>query len=174
MQEAARILSVYKDEVATPEEVVWTMNESQLVMNYGSVELISRLIEGSFPDYRQIIPSETVTTAVVGRTELAKAIRAAALFARQGIFDVHLEILADGRLKIASSDSGTGTHSDAIQASVDGGENAVTVNFKYMTDGLSALRGNEVVIKLIDAMNPVLLQEKDGEDYRYIVMPIRQ
>jgi len=82
--------------------------------------------------------------------------------------------LADGRLKIASSDSGTGTHSDAIQASVDGGENAVTVNFKYMTDGLSALRGNEVVIKLIDAMNPVLLQEKDGEDYRYIVMPIRQ
>lgn len=174
MQEAARILSVYKDDVATPEEVVWTMNENQLVMNYGSVELISRLIEGSFPDYRQIIPSKTVTTVVVARAELAKAIRAAALFARQGIFDVHLEVSADGELKISSSDSGTGTHSDAINASVDGGENAVTVNFKYMTDGLSALHGNEVVIKLIDAMNPVLLQEKDDESYRYIVMPIRQ
>lgn len=173
MQEIARILSAYKDEVATPETVEWAMTDSQLVCSYGNVELISRLIEGSFPPYRQIIPASFKTTCTVARAEFAKAIRAASLFSRQGLFDVHLELSSDG-LTVSSSDSGTGTHSATLKAQVEGDSNKVTVNYKYVNDGLAAVGSDEVLVRVIDGMNPVSISPKGDDLFRYIVMPIRQ
>lgn len=172
--EVARILSAYKDEMATPETAEWAITENQFVLTYGNVELISRLIEGSFPDYRQIIPTQFRSTIRVSRSELIKAIRAASLFARQGLFDVHLELFADGRLTVSSADTGTGAHTTTIQVAKEQEPNKVTVNFKYVTDGLSAVSVDEVKIQLIDGMNPVVLAPATGEGFQYVVMPIRQ
>lgn len=173
MQEIARILSAYKDDVGMPEAVEWSLTDSQMVVSYGNVELISRLIEGSFPDYRQIIPTAFKTTVTVTRTELAKAIRAASLFAKQGLYDVHFEC-SDGALKVSSSDSGTGAHSTTLKTETEGGGNKVTMNFRYVSDGLAALGVDKARLRLIDGMNPVELTPAEGEGYRYIVMPIRQ
>ncbi len=174
VQELGRILTAYKDEMSTPEDVEWTMTDSQLVATYGSVELISRLIEGSFPDYRQIIPTQFRTTCTIGRGEFTKAIKAASLFARQGMFDVHLEILPGEGLKISASDTGTGSHATTLKSEVDGEANKVTVNYRYMADGLAAVATDQVVIRMIDAMNPVVLTAKDDTAFQYVVMPIRQ
>lgn len=173
MQEVARILSAYKDDVGMPEAVEWALTDSQMVMTYGNVELISRLIEGSFPDYRQIIPQAFKSTAMITRTELAKAIRAASLFSKQGLFDVHFE-LSDGALKVSSSDTGTGTHSTTLKVETEGDGNKVTMNFRYVSDGLAAMGTEKVKMRLIDGMNPVELCPAEGDEYRYIVMPIRQ
>lgn len=70
--EIGRILSSYKDELGVPEDVEWVMTENQLVVSYGNTELVSRLIEGSFPDYQQIIPEHFKTTAILGRQELQR------------------------------------------------------------------------------------------------------
>lgn len=174
MNEIARVLSAYKDEMATPEEAEWSLADNQLVLKYGNVELISRLIEGSFPDYRQIIPTQFRTVATVKRTELAKAIRAASLFARQGLFDVHFEIKADGALTVSSSDLGTGSHSTNLEVEPNLEPNRVTINFKYIVDGLNAMSGEEILFQMIDAMNPVVIRPKDINEFQYIVMPIRQ
>ena len=91
MQEIGRILSGYKDEVGMPQFIEWSMTDSQLAVSFGNVELVSRLIEGSFPDYKQIIPKQFRTNCRVKRTELMKAIRAASLFSRQ-YFDVLFEM----------------------------------------------------------------------------------
>lgn len=173
MQEVGRILSAYSDDMGLPEAVEWAMTDSQMVVTYGNVELISRLIEASFPDYRQIIPNQFKTTGTIARTELSKAIRAASLFSRQGLFDVHFEF-SEASLKVSSSDTGTGAHSTSLKAVVDGEANKVTMNYRYISDGLAAIGKDKVAIRLIDGMNAVVVTPADAEGYRYIVMPIRQ
>lgn len=172
--EVGRILAAYKDDVGVPEVVEWSITESQLVLSYGNVELVSRLIEGSFPDYRPLIPQQFTSSFTVVRSELAKAIRAASLFARQGIYDIHFEIEATGNLRVSSSDSGTGAHTTLLKGQLEGGANKVTLNFRYVADGLTAMGTDQVVIKMIDAFSPVVLVPAKVDGFQYIVMPIRQ
>ena len=174
MNEVGRLLGAYKDEVGVPERVEWLMADSQFVVSYGNVELVSRLIDGSFPDYRQIIPTQFRTTATVSRQEVAKAIRAASLFSRQGLYDVHMEITS-GALVLTAADSGTGTHTAELAADVTGDPNKVLLNYKYVMDGLNTMGTDRVVFHVIDAMNPVVIKPADGHGaFQYSVMPIRQ
>lgn len=172
--EIGRILSAYKDDVGVPEVVEWAITESQLVLSYGNVELVSRLIEGSFPDYRPLIPQQFRSTFCLSRSELAKAIRAASLFARQGIYDIQFEIKDSGMLSVSSSDSGTGAHTTMLKGQLEGEVNKVTLNFKYVSDGLAAIGTEQVILKMIDAFSPVVISGAKVEGFQYIVMPIRQ
>ncbi len=174
--EAMRILGAYKDELGVPEAVTLNFTENQLVMTFGNVELISRLIEGSFPDYKQIIPQQFKTEAILNRSELQKAVRAASLFSRQGLFDVHLSFDPDaGTCTVESADQGVGKTKTVLKGSVSGIQNSVTLNFRYLGDGLAAMGGESIKVRQIDSMNPLLLSpEGSSEAYQYIVMPIRQ
>lgn len=174
--EVSRILGAYKDELQTQESATLRFTENQFVFTYGEVELISRLIEGSFPDYKPFIPESFKTEAVVSRSELQKAVRAASLFSRQGIFDVHLTLDPDaGTCLVQSADQGTGKTKTSIKGTITGQKNLVTLNFRYFGDGLSAMASDAVRLKQIDSMNPLLVvPEGSTEEYRYIVMPIRQ
>jgi DNA polymerase-3 subunit beta len=176
MLEISRILSSYKDELGVPEEVGWETTENQLVVTYGSTELISRLIEGSFPDYQQIIPERFGTTAVLDRLEFQKAVKAAALFSRQGLYDVHMAVKpAEGTVGVFSADQGTGRTSTAIQGELTGNETDLVVNFRYLSDGLAAIPTPKIRLQLNDATSPMLVLPEGGdEQYRYLVMPIRQ
>jgi DNA polymerase III sliding clamp (beta) subunit (PCNA family) len=112
--------------------------------------------------------------AQVHRQELLKAIKAASLFSRQGLFDVYLEIFSDGKVTISSADTGTGAHTTTIQAKEPTEPNKVTLNFKYVGDGLSVMPVDDVKVQMIDGMNPVVLVPADMEGFQYVVMPIRQ
>lgn len=174
--EVTRILGAYKDELGVPESVNLSFTENQLVVTFGNVELISRLIEGSFPDYKQIIPQQFKTEAILSRSELQKAVRAASLFSRQGLFDVHLSFDPEkGECVVESADQGVGKTKTVIKGVVTGIQNSVTLNFRYLGDGLAAMSGESIKIRQIDGMNPLLVSpEGSNEAYQYIVMPIRQ
>ncbi len=173
--EMMRILGAYKDELSAPESVTLNFTENQLVATLGSVDLISRLIEGSFPDYKQIIPQQFKTEAVLSRAELQKAVRAASLFSKQGLFDVHVSFDPESSsCTIESADQGTGKTKTILKGEVKGVANEVTLNFRFLGDGLAAMSGDKVRIKQIDSLNPVLVTPEGEEGYRYIVMPIRQ
>lgn len=175
MLEVARILASYKDNVAVPEFAEWSMAENQFVFTFGNVELVSRVIDGSFPDYRQIIPTQFRSVAVISRGELMKAIRAASLFSRQGLNDVYLEVRPEsGQMVVTSADAGMGTHTAELGAEATGETNKVTLNYRYVMDGLAAMATDRVRFQMIDAMNPVLLTPMDSEGFQYIAMPIRQ
>lgn len=176
MLEVSRILSSYKDELGTPEDMRWITTDNQLVVTFGNTELVSRLIEGSFPDYLQIIPDQFKTTAVLDRSDLQKAVKAASLFSRQGLYDVHIEVKpSEGTVSIFSADQGTGKTSSALHADISGEDTSLVVNFKYLSDGLTAISTQRVKLLLNDAMNPMLVLPEGGEEqYRYLVMPIRQ
>ncbi len=175
LNEASRIIGSYKDEMTMPEEVEIGFTDNQLVVTFGNVELISRLIEGSFPDYKPLIPQNFKTEAVVARSELQKAVRAASLFARQGIFDIHLSFDPEtGACTVQSADQGPGKTKTAIKGTVTGEANKMTLNFRYLNDGLSAMDSAQIRMKQIDPMSPALLvPEGSAEQYQYLVMPIR-
>ncbi|MFH1705129.1 MAG: DNA polymerase III subunit beta [Patescibacteria group bacterium] len=176
MLEIARIISGYKDEISGTSDVGWSFTDNQLVVSFGNVELVTRLIEGSFPPYKEIIPSAFKTEALISRSEVQKAVRAASLFSRQGLFDVAFDFRPEeGSCIISSADQGTGKTKTVIKCKIEGVANKITLNFRYVTDGLAAIQSENIKLTMIDENNPVLiLPEGQTENYRYLVMPIRQ
>ncbi len=173
MAEIGRILGAYNDELEGAVTARFVFSENQLVVTCGTVELVTRLIDGSFPDYIQIIPKTFQTDIVLARQEFQKAVRAASLFAKTGVYDIHVAVSTDGCV-VRSNEQETGKTRTLLKGSVTGPTNEVTLNFKYVSDGLGALGTDSVHIHLIDAMSPVLLTPAGDTGYRYIVMPIRQ
>jgi len=176
MSEIQRIITSYKDDIEPPENVGWSLADNQLVVTYGTVELTTRLIEAAFPDYQNIIPTAFKTQAVLTRTELQKNVRAASIFSRKEINDVHLSFDPEtGTCKVESSDEGTGKTKSVVKGEVTGEANQVALNFKYLSDGLAAFDMEKIKLSVIGSMSPVLILPADGdENYRYLVMPIRQ
>lgn len=173
--EIGRILSAHKDALDAPEEAKLVFTDTQCVFRYGSVELVSRVIDGTYPDYKQIIPTSFSMTANVNAQELVKAIKAASLFSRTGLYDVKLEFKpSEQSIVIRGADTSRGENIVSCAAKIEGEENNITLNYRYMLDGLQAVGTGDVLIQTIDAANPCLVKPASGDDYLYIVMPIRQ
>ncbi len=178
LQELIRILSGFQGEAGEKEEVneiKFYLSENQILFTVGSTELISRLIEGQYPDYKQIIPTEVKTKAIINRAELTRAVKASALFSKTGINDINLDLPAGKNKAIVSSVSGqTGENTAELEADVDGEDNGVVINYRYLLDGLNNIDGENVKINIIDSNTPCILKPEKGEDYLYIIMPIKQ
>ncbi len=177
MSELARILGILKDEVDAPPAVEMAINENQIVFRFGSVELMSRTIEGKYPDYRQIIPTRSNTTLSIKRQDLIQGIKTASLFSALGLYDVKLGVHASRKqLELHATDAKRGENRVLLDTEVEGAENAITLNYRYLLDGLQAMEGETVALEVIDAGNPCVLRPKSMPDvkYTYIIMPIRQ
>jgi len=172
--EAHRIFSLFKDFSDSPSEVQISLSENQIVFTYGSTELISRVVEGNFPDYQQIIPQTFQTEARVNRDDLINTVKTASLFSRSGLFDITLVLDPNGSIKVNAADATRGENSASTKAEVSGIENSVTLNFRYLLDGLQSMETEEVLFKMIDGSNPCLIKPHNKEDHLYIIMPIRQ
>lgn len=176
LSEVNRILSVFRDDVELPSSLTLSVSGSQVVFMYGSVELISRTIDEQYPDYRQIIPTQFHTQAIIDREDFIKAVKTASLFSKTGLFDVNLGFDAQrGEILVSATDATRGQNQSQCTADVSGQANTVTVNYRYLLDGLQAISADQVVFEMIDPGNPCLLTPKGTtEGYRYIVMPIKQ
>ncbi len=176
--ELIRILGVFKDSVDTPDVLEVHIGENQILFSYNDVELISRTIEGKYPDYRQLIPDRFETEISLGKEELSRAVKTSSLFSRTGLNDIHITFSPPSGVTLNAVNTQTGEHSVVLEGKVTGKENAVTVNFKYFLDGVNNVDSEDVIVQLIDGMSPCLIRPKDGDsvssDYLYIVMPIRQ
>ncbi|OGL71208.1 DNA polymerase III subunit beta [Candidatus Uhrbacteria bacterium RIFCSPHIGHO2_02_FULL_47_44] len=176
LSEVNRVLSVFRDEVDLPSYITMQVKQNQVVFMYGPVELVSRTIEENYPDYEQIIPKQFQTQALVDREDFIKAVKTAALFSKNGLFDVTLSFSpTEKRVSVQALDATRGENTTTCDADITGVQNTVTVNFRYLLDGLQSMSGDQVMFQLIDASNPCLLTTKDKpKEHRYIVMPIKQ
>jgi len=173
--EVNRILAVFRDAVECPPSIEMAVSDSQAVFSYGPVELISRLIEGNYPDYRQIVPKQFETTVTLDREDLIQAVKTASLFSKTGLFDVALEFdPVAGQASLKATDATRGENTTGCSATVDGKANAVTLNYRYFLDGLNSISSEQVRFKMIDIGNPCVLTPKDSENHLYLIMPIRQ
>ncbi len=169
IQELTRIIG----EGAETVEMYFT--ENQILFVCEGIELISRVIEGRYPDYKQIIPQEHKTLATFDKEEMIKAVKSAALFSKSGINDVSLKIQPDKhQLVVASTNAQLGESITEVPAEIEGDANEGVFNYRYLIDGLQNLDVDGVMLALIDGANPGTLRAKSGTDFLYIIMPIKQ
>ncbi|MHB1533575.1 MAG: DNA polymerase III subunit beta [Acidimicrobiales bacterium] len=163
---------------ATPEaaEVTLRLGQHEVTFLTGSVTLTSRLIEGEFPNYRQLIPSSYPNRLVVGREPLLDSVRRVKLLARDATTPVRMALRPDGvELTVITTDWGTAT--EDVDAKYEGAEMTVAFNPQYLIEGAEAIAGDEVQLETLDALKPATLRPISSPDsagaYLYLLMPVR-
>lgn len=179
LQELQRVLSVLKEtkEENTPDTLAIYISENQILFSCDDVEMISRIIEGQFPDYKQIIPSSSKTQTVVNKNELIKAVKAASLFAKSGVNDVSLSFSVKenfGELTVFAASSQLGENISKLETKISGEKNNIVLNYRYLLDGLQNIDSEDVVLEVNDSGSPCLLRPVEGGGYLYLIMPIKQ
>ena len=171
LQELSRILSE-----TSKDEILLYINDSQIMFVLNEeVELISRLIEGQYPDYQQIIPIDNKTKTKVRVEELSRIIKSVSLFCKPGVNDVKFNLIAEkNELIVSAANSGVGENTVNLSTEVIGIDNEVVFNYRYFLDGLSNLGEEEVILELISDNAPGVMRAEKNGDYLYIVMPIKQ
>lgn len=165
---------IYSASSSGESQVRISFSDNQMVMRYGNFELSSRLIEGDYPDYTQIIPESFNTETYLPVDVVIQKIRAASLFTTAGVNSIKLDIdSSDEVIRVLSDSTQKGEHEDKVEANVSGEENSILLNHQYVLDGLQHM-SDEISFKMNDKNSPCLFKEKGSEDYRYIVMPIRE
>lgn len=174
IQELLRVLNnIEESGVEEALETKIYLSENQILFTVDSVELISRLINGHYPDYQQIIPAKSQTKVVVDKPELVRAVKAAALFSKTGINDITL-VFVKGRVMVSAFSGASGESQAEIEAEIVGDDNEVTINYRYLLDGLNNLEGSRALIEILNNSAPCVLKPEKDDSYIYIVMPIRQ
>jgi len=171
LQELYRILS---DNDAV-EEVAIYLDDNQILFKYGETEIISRLVEGQYPDYQQIIPTNQKTKALVKTSEFTRIVKAASLFCKPGINDIKLTFVsAQGELIVSSINNAIGENLAKIEAKINGEDNEAVFNYRYLLDGLNNIGADEISLELVSESAPGILKKAGDDSYLYIIMPIRQ
>jgi DNA polymerase-3 subunit beta len=171
VQEVLRILNNF-DNSEDEKEIKIYLSENQILFTFDSVSLISRLINGHYPDYKQIIPTTSKTKTLIKKSELIRAVKAAALFSKTGVNDIFLQF-SKGKIIISAFSGASGESLIKIEADVSGENNEITINHRYLLDGLNNIDSDSVQIIVLNDNSPCLLKAEDDENYLYIVMPIK-
>lgn len=165
----AEVMRSLSDEV---EEVEILFDESQVRFRLGEIEITSKLIDGSYPDYRQLIPKETDVEVVLDRAELIRVVKLAALFAREVGGSIVCEAKAEkGVFSVASVANEFGENDSEIEADVSG-DGKVVLNSRYLTDALNVLDEEKIIFGILGKLDPILLQNEKSRNYRHIIMPL--
>jgi DNA polymerase-3 subunit beta len=161
-----------------PIEVWVTPNRSQLLANAPGIRFVSRLIDGTFPDLKQVVPKQWFTRTVVPREELLDATRRAAIFARSANDVVRIEFapasadLDMGRVTIKANAADTGDNQDEVDAQVEGDEMQVAFNGRYLSEVLSVMRGAKVAVELQGPNSAGVIRSVESDDFTHVIMPM--
>ncbi|MGZ8630256.1 MAG: DNA polymerase III subunit beta [Actinomycetota bacterium] len=146
------------------------VDESQVAFRIGELTLTSRLIEGEFPNYRQLLPETHESRLTISRQQLLDAVNRVGLLARDST-PVRLEFNALG-VKISSSSPDLGQAVETVEARYEGDDLTVAFNPQYLADGLRAANGESVRLDVRDGLKPGVVRG-DGDEFTYLVMPVR-
>ena len=157
-------------------EITVKYNDEQITFVTGETSITSRLIDGKYIDYQQLIPTQTNFTITVDRADFIKITKVAELFARETAGSIIIEgNPTEKTLSVRSITSQLGENTSSIEADIEvsGGEDCmVSLNSKYLLDALNCIDGEKVAMKFNGKLSPVLLIGQD-DSYRHIIMPVK-
>jgi len=176
----ARTLAELNRLMAEQEEAVKITvnpNKSQIVFYLKNIELVSQLVQGTFPQYSQLIPQSYTTRVVVNVAEFMRAARTASIFARDGSGIVRLVIapgveLTPGKMTVSARSEEVGDDVGEIDASVEGEESKIAFNGKYLTDVLSVLGEAQVSLESTNPSSPGVIRPVGADNYLHVIMPM--
>lgn len=156
------------------EEVTITHNEQQVLFQVGDIELVTRLVEGAYPDYQKLIPKSFTTTARLKKVDLVNITKVSSLFARESAGSVTIDVdETNKQLSIRSVASQLGENTATAKASKVKGTGSITLNSRYLLDALAVVGGEDVTFGFNGRLEPTLLQDSENPDYRHVIMPLK-
>lgn len=160
-----------------PVEFTVTPQRSQALFRLKNVELVSQLVQGTFPNYQQLIPESYGTRTVVNLQDFIRATRTASIFARDGSGIVRLQIYpgtngTSGKMVISARAEEVGDNQGEIDAKVEGEESKIAFAGKYLSDVLAVLGQDEVALETTTPSSPGVFRQVDKEGYVHVVMPM--
>ena len=167
MSEFSKILSK-----STSDNVSVTVAKNQALFKIGDVKLISRLIEGQYPDYQKIIPQESKSIVIVNKDKLVMDLKRVSLFAKENNNSVKLTV-SDNKLIISSEETKIGEEVTSLEVKLEGEDNQISLNAQYLLDALNVIDGGNVRFMVNDNMSPAVLRPESGDDYVCIIMPLK-
>lgn len=154
------------------EELKIAFGENQIVFEMPGIRLISRLIEGQFPNYKQVIPQGCKTKIKIKTKELLEATERASLLAKEGANVIKLNINSE-KMIINSNSPEIGKIEEQINIEMEGEEAQIAFNSKYLIDVLKVIDVDEILLELTGSLSPGIIKPLEGEDYVYLILPIR-
>jgi len=160
-----------------PVEVVVNQQKTQALFRLKDAELVSQLIQGSFPNYSQVIPQSYTTRAVVDVNEFLRVTKMSSIFARDASGIVRLVItpgaeLTPGKITVSAQAEEIGSNVSEIDALVDGEEAKIAFNVKYLSDVLSILRQSQVALEVTTPSSPGVIRPMGVDNYVHVIMPM--
>jgi len=176
----ARTLAELNRLISDDEETVditVNTNKSQVLFGLKNTKLVSQLVQGTFPQYAQLIPQSYNSRVVVDVGEFLRATRTASIFARDGSGIVRLVVtpggeLTPGKLTVSARSEELGDDVGEIDATIEGEEAKIAFNGKYLTDVLSVIREPQVVLETTNPSSPGVIRPVGVDNYIHVVMPM--
>jgi DNA polymerase-3 subunit beta len=155
------------------EEVEVLISDTQIRFRMGEIEVTSKLIDASFPEYRALIPKNISLNLELDKAELQRMTKVAALFARSSGGSITCEALADaGTFSVSAVASELGENSSSLEVEV-ASDAKVTLNSRYLLDALNAAKDTHVMLGISGKLDPVVLTNAQTDDYTHIIMPLK-
>jgi DNA polymerase-3 subunit beta len=148
------------------------MAANQVRFGFGSIEVVSKLVEGKFPDYTKVIPANNTKSFVIGREELMQALQRAAILTTDKFKGVRC-ILGTNSVKITSTNAEQEDAQEEMEIDYGGEPLDIGFNVTYLLDVLGNLKVEHVKFSLGDALGSALITMPDSERFKYVVMPMR-
>jgi DNA polymerase III subunit beta len=152
-------------------ELTITLADTKAAFTSGSRTLVSRLIDGEFPNWKNLIPADLPNRLTVGKDTFIEAVRRVGLLASAGA-PVRIT-LTESAVTLTAGSQDLGEATEQIEAKYEGEELTVAFNPGYLVDGVAAVQGSEVVLLVRDGLKPAVLRAPDDESFTYLVMPVR-
>lgn len=153
-----------------------TPQKNQILFNFDSAILATRLLEAEYPDYEKIIPTDFATKAELGVADFTQFVKISSIFARSNGQTIKLDFDPQkNRLKISSSSIQIGEQEGEISGKIEGSPLEIAFNARFLQEGLSALETEEVRFLAKDSSSPIVLKPMDESEvsFQHIIMPIR-
>ncbi len=155
------------------EEVTIRTAENQVQFETEQMRLVSRLLEGEYPPYQQIIPEKHETAAVLPREDFINKVRITSLFSQDAGLGIRVNFTPPGKVELVAQTAQVGDSQASLSAEVKGSGNEVTLNARYLLDVLTAVNDEKIVIETSGKLNPCLIRSDKDTQYRYVIMPLR-
>jgi len=169
MIELERILSTFKNK---EEEVKVIICDNQIEFLIDNIKITSRLIEGKFPEYDQIIPKSSQTDVLVKKDDFTLALKRVGLFAKENNNNIKFSF-QDNQMSITTNETEIGSESTNLSIEMTGKENQISLNGQFLLDVLSVISDEEVKIKITEKLSPAIILGKNQENFIHVIMPVK-
>ncbi|HEY8631759.1 MAG TPA: DNA polymerase III subunit beta [Candidatus Limnocylindrales bacterium] len=170
LTELSRILA----DVDDPVSIVLAHSRNQLLFHVEGIDLVTRLIDGQYPNYQSVLPASHATRAVLDREELLRAVRPAALIAHESANIVKLGVGLEGDPAITvSANAEVGDHIGRVEAAVEGDGTTIAFNARFLADVLTNVDAEQFALELNGPLSPGVFRPIGDDRYVHVVMPLR-